>query len=318
MLVYVDDMLITGTYPAIIQSIIAQLQKEFLLKDPLSYFLGRQVARTTDGIHICQTKYISDLLDKTHITKGKSSKTPCTSSSKLSKLDGEPLVDPTIYRQVVGALQQYTLTRPEITYLVNQLCQNMYTPSSMHWIAAKRALRYLNGTPDHGLYYNKSNLQLNAFCDSDWVGCPDDQRSTTVFVVFLGDCLISWSAKKKLVVSQSSTEVKYRFLSITTVELFWIRMLLKQIKIYLVVPLVLWCDNIGAQALATNSIFHARTKHMDYHFVREKVLNRDILLKFISIHDQVADLFTKSLQSAQFLALKSKLLVVSTPITDML
>jgi hypothetical protein len=117
-------------------------------------------------------------------------------------------------------------------------------------------------------------------------------------------------------VSRSSTEVEYRFLSITIVELFWIRMLLKEIKIYLIVPPILWCDNIRAQALATSPIFHARTKHIvvDYHFVREKVLNRDILLKFISTHDQVADLFTKSLQSAQFLALKSKLLVVSTPI----
>jgi hypothetical protein len=134
--------------------------------------------------------------------------------------------------------------------------------------------------------------------------------------VFLGDCLISWSAKKQPVVSRSSTEAEYRSLSITTAELFWIRMLLKEIRIYLAVPPVLWCDNIGALALATNLIFHARTKHIevDYHFVREKVLNRDILLKFISSHDQVADLFTKGLPSAQFLALKSKLMVVSPPI----
>jgi hypothetical protein len=117
-------------------------------------------------------------------------------------------------------------------------------------------------------------------------------------------------------VSRSSTEAEYRSLSITTVELFWIRMLLKEIRIYLAVPPVLWCDNIGALALATNPIFHARTKHIevDYHFVREKVLNRDILLKFISIHDQVADLFTKGLPSAQFLTLKSKLMVVSPSI----
>jgi hypothetical protein len=135
--------------------------------------------------------------------------------------------------------------------------------------------------------------------------------------VFLGDCLISWSAKKQPVVSRSSTEAEYRSLSITTVELFWIRMLLKDIRIYLAVLPILWCDNIGALALATNPIFHARTKHIevDYHFVRENVLNRDILLKFISTHDQVADLFTKGLpSSAQFLALKSKLMVVSPPI----
>jgi hypothetical protein len=157
---------------------------------------------------------------------------------------------------------------------------------------------------------------VNAFCDSDWVGCPDDRRSTTCFAVFLGDCLIAWSAKKQAVVSRSSTEAEYRSLSIITAELFWIRMLLKEIQVYLAAPPVQWCDNISALALASNPVFHARTKHIevDYHFVREKVLNRDILLKFISTQDQVANLFTKGLSSAQFLFLKSKLSVVPTPI----
>jgi hypothetical protein len=192
----------------------------------------------------------------------------------------------------------------------------MHALTTTHWIAAKRVLRYLNGTTDHGLYYTKSNLQVNAFCDFDWARCPDDRRSITGFTVFLGDCLIAWSAKKQVVVSRSSTEAKYRSLSITTAELFWIRMLLKEIQVYLAAPPVLWCDNISVIALAFNPMFHARTKHIevDYHFVREKVLNRDILLKFISTQDQVADLFTKGLSSAQFLLLKSKLLVVPTPI----
>jgi hypothetical protein len=93
-------------------------------------------------------------------------------------------------------------------------------------------------------------------------------------------------------------------------------MLFKELRIYLATPPVLWCDNVNALTLASNLVFHARTIHIkvDYHFVREKVLNQDILLKFISTHDQVADLFTKGLPSAQFLALKSKLLVVPTPI----
>jgi hypothetical protein len=115
----------------------------------------------------------------------------------------------------------------------------MHAPSSTHWIAAKRVLRYLNGTIDHGLHYTKSNLQLNAFCDSNWAGCPDDRRSTTGFAVFLGDCLIAWSAKKQAVVSRSSTEAEYRSLSITTAELFWIWMLLKEIRVYLAMPPVL-------------------------------------------------------------------------------
>jgi hypothetical protein len=165
MLVYVDEILLTGTHPSVISAIIMKLQSEFPLKDldSLHYFLGIQVTRTATGIHVCQTKYITELLHKTNMHESKHSKSPCTSRSKLSKYDGITLLDPTTYRHIVGALQYYTLTRLEIAYLVNQLCQHMHAPSSTHWIAVKRVIRYLNGSPNHGLYYTKSNLQLNAF-----------------------------------------------------------------------------------------------------------------------------------------------------------
>jgi hypothetical protein len=177
-------------------------------------------------------------------------------------------------------------------------------------------LRYLNGSITHGLNFTKSNLQLNAFCDSDWAGCPDDHRSTLGFDVFLCNCLIAWSAKMQAVVSRSSTKAKYRYLPITTTKLFWLRMLFKELNIFLPTPHVFWCDNVGALALASNLVFHTRTKHIEvaYHFVHEKVLNRDILIKFISTLDQVADIFTIGLPSTRFLALRSKLMVVTPPI----
>jgi hypothetical protein len=139
MLVYVDDIIITGTHPNVISDIITKLQSEFPLKDlgPLSYFLGIQVTRDTTGLHLFQTKYITELLYKTNMSGAKPSKSPCTSGSKLSRLDGEALTNPTSYRQVVGALQYCTLSRPEIAYSVNQLCKHMHAPSSTHWIAAK-------------------------------------------------------------------------------------------------------------------------------------------------------------------------------------
>jgi hypothetical protein len=110
----------------------------------------------------------------------KPANSPCPSGSKLSRYVGSPLPDPTVYRQVVGALQYCTLTRPEIAYSVNQLCQHLHAPSSTHWVAAKRVLRYLRGSPDHGLYYTKGHLQLNALCDSDWAGCQDDRAPLLV------------------------------------------------------------------------------------------------------------------------------------------
>ena len=104
--------------------------------------------------------------------------------------------------------------------------------------------------------------------------------------------------------SRSSTEAEYRSMSISTAELFWLRMLFKELAIPLSLAPVLWCDNVSTLALASNPIYHARTKHIevDYHFIRKKVLNGDILIKFISTLDQVADIFTKGLYSSIFLS----------------
>jgi hypothetical protein len=310
-LVYVDDIIVTGTNLMAIQSLISTLQQQFPLKDlgNLSFFLGIQAHRTSDSLHLCQTKYVVDLLHRTGMLGSKPARSPCSSSSKLSKYDGEPLIDPFEYRSVVGALQYCTLTRPDLSFAVNQLCQHLQSPTSTHWIAAKRVLLYLKHTADHGLLYSKGSLHLQAFCDSDWAGNPDDRRSTSGFGVFLGNCLISWSAKKQPVVSRSCTEAEYRSMAITTAELFWIRMLFQELQVPLPLAPVLWCDNVSALALASNPVFHAHTKYIevDYHFIREKVINRDILVKFISTMDQLADIFTKGLSSARFALLKSKL-----------
>jgi hypothetical protein len=136
-------------------------------------------------------------------------------------------------------MQYCTLTQPDLAYSVNQLCQHLHNPTSTHWSAAKRVLRFLKNTIDHGLFYSKGTLQLNTFCDSDWAGHPDDRRSTSGYVVFLGDCLISWSAKKQPVVSRSSTEAEYHSLAIVTAELFWIRMLFCELQVPLhVAPMI--------------------------------------------------------------------------------
>jgi hypothetical protein len=196
----------------------------------------------------------------------------------------------------------------------------MHSPTTTHWTATKRVLRYVKGSLSHGLSYTRSSvgpLHLQAFCDSDWSGNPDDRRSTSGFGVYLGNCLVSWSAKKQAVVSLSSTESEYRAMAITTAELYWLRMLFKELGVALPHAPVLWCDNVSALTLASNLVYHARTKHIevDYHFVREKVVNGDIRIKFISTDDPIADIFTKGLSTARFNLLKSKLMVEPSPIS---
>jgi hypothetical protein len=162
--------------------------------------------------------------------------TLCLIGSKISRFDGEPLANPTAYRHIVGALQYVTLTRPNIAYSVNQLCQHMYSPTSTHLTAAKKVLRYLKGSVDYGLQYHKCPLAITTYCDSDWTRNLDDRRSTTGFGIYLGSNLISWLAKKQHTVSRSSIEAKYRALSLATVEMFWLRMLFKELQVFLPSP----------------------------------------------------------------------------------
>jgi hypothetical protein len=154
------------------------------------------------------------------MAKCKPYRAPCTTGSKMSRFDGDPLSDPIEYRHVVASLQYVTLTRLDIAYSVNQLCQHMHAPNSVHFIAGKRVLRYLKGSLNSGLHYSKGSLNLVAYCDLDWAGNPDDRKSTTSYGVFLGPNLISWSTKKQHTVSRSSIEAGYRSLSLTAAKFF--------------------------------------------------------------------------------------------------
>jgi histone deacetylase 1/2 len=119
--------------------------------------------------------------------------------------------DATRYRSIVGALQYLTLTRPDISFSVNKVCQYLHSPTLVHWTTVKRILRYLKYTLGIGLKIQKSpSMLVSAFSYADWVGCLDDRRSTGGFAIFLGYNLISWSFRKQSTVSRSSTEAEYK------------------------------------------------------------------------------------------------------------
>jgi hypothetical protein len=318
LLIYVDDILITGTSSSYIFSLIQNLGRLFSMKDlgPLHYFLGLEAVYSTTGLHLTQTKYTMDLLFRTKFQDVKPISSPANAGKKLSLYDGDPLSDPTEFRSVVGALQYLTLTRPDICFAVNQVCQFLHQPTTHHWTAVKRILRYLKDTPDHGLFYQPGSLMLEAYSDADYAGCPDDRHSTGGYCVYLGHNPISWSAKKQRTVSRSSTEAEYRQLAYTAAELSWIRSLFKDLGIRLSTPRI-WCDNISSISLASNPVFHARTKHLevDYHYVRDKVVRKELEVCYLSTTDQVADIFTKGLSKSRFLLLTNKLMVRSRPIS---
>jgi hypothetical protein len=139
MLIYVDDIIIIGRHPHLITNLVQLMQKEFQVKNlgSLSCFLGIQVTRSPVGLHLCQGKYVTDLLNKTKMTGAKPAKPPCLSDSQLSRLDGDSLLDAFEYRSVVGALQYCTLTQPDTTFSMNQLCQHMHHLTTSHCSTGK-------------------------------------------------------------------------------------------------------------------------------------------------------------------------------------
>lgn len=183
-LVYVDDIVITGNNSSMVEQVIAN---RFSVKDmgDLSYFLGIEVLRTK-GLHLNQKKYIHDLLAKMNMHDVKPVTTPITPSSKLTKL-GDIHSNPKEYRTLVGSLQYLAFTRVDIAYAVNKLSQFMHAPMSEHWQAAKRVLRYLAGTSTHDFYFKRNDsLSLHAYSDADWAGDTNDLVSTNDYIVYLG------------------------------------------------------------------------------------------------------------------------------------
>uniref|UniRef100_A0A2N9HBC0 Integrase catalytic domain-containing protein n=1 Tax=Fagus sylvatica TaxID=28930 RepID=A0A2N9HBC0_FAGSY len=316
LLLYVDDMIITGDDVQGIQDLKRFLGQHFEMKDlgPLSYFLGLEVSSSSDGYYLTQAKYTSDLISRAGITDSKIVDTPIEYNNRLNTHDGEPLPDATLYRQLVGSLVYLTVTRPDISYAVHIVSQFMAAPRSLHYAAVLRILRYLKGTLFHGLHFSsQSSLTLQAYSDADWAGDPTDRRSTTGYCFLLGDSLISWRSKKQSVVARSSTEAEYRALADTTAELLWLRWLLQDLGIDCSTAVPIHCDNRSAIQIAHNDVFHERTKHIeiDCHFVRHHLLQGTLQLRSVSSQDQLADIFTKPMPPGRFRDLISKLKLVS-------
>lgn len=305
LLLYVDDIILTANSNQFLSSIILSLCREFSMTDlgPLRHFLGIQVHQTRTGLFLSQTQYAKDILQQAGMAHCNPVSTPIDTKSKLSSTTGDPVDDPTEYRRLAGALQYLTLTRPDITYAVQQACLFMHSPRTTHMQILKRVLRYISGTINHGLHLHKSSgHHLIAYSDADWAGCPDTRRSTSGYCVFYGGNLVSWSSKRQPTVSRSSAEAEYRGVANAVSEACWLRLLLQELRRPLTQATVVFCDNVSAQYLSTNPVQHQRTKHIeiDLHFVRDKVALGEVKVLHVPSASQYADIFTKGLPCILF------------------
>jgi Reverse transcriptase (RNA-dependent DNA polymerase)/gag-polypeptide of LTR copia-type/Pol polyprotein, beta-barrel domain/GAG-pre-integrase domain/Integrase core domain len=314
---WVDDLVIFGKGMSGINRLKKDLGKEFNMKDlgELKYFLGIQVYRdrASQQIHINQSGYTAMLIKRFNMENSNPVSTPLATGTKLLKStdgDGYKSVDPRHYQSIIGS-QMYAMlcTRPDIAFAISQTSQFNTNPNSTHEAAAKRALRYLNGTMDLGITFSgRLGMKLEGYSDADWAG-GEDRRSISGNLFTLAGGTIVHSSKKQNSVALSSTESEYMAVVQAAKESIWIQRFVKELGRNLDNGKVIYVDNQGAIALANNPEHHARTKHIDiqYHFIRECVENDLIELKYCPTEDMVADGLTKALAKDRHWKLAGKM-----------
>ncbi|XP_013721367.1 uncharacterized mitochondrial protein AtMg00810-like [Brassica napus] len=226
LLLYLDDMIVTGNNEVLIQSLLKSLNTQFRMKDmgEVHYFLGIQIHRVQDGLFMNQEKYTQDLL----ITAGMADCAPMPTPLplKLDNVSGQDALfsDPSYFRTLAGELQYLTITRPDLQFSVNYIFQRMHMPSQEDFSLLKCILRYVKGTYNMGISMTAgTDSTLLSYSDSDWAGCKATRRSTGGLCTLLGSNVISWSTKRHDTVSKSSTETEYRTMSEAASEIVWLQ-----------------------------------------------------------------------------------------------
>lgn len=276
------------------------------------------------GISVCQRKFWLDLISDLGLTGSKPASTPLEANHKLTSvlydesiaassgkpLNDEFLKDPTSYQKLIGKLLYLTMTRPDISYAIQNLSQFMHSPKKSHMEAALRVVRYLKNASGLGIILSSEvSHALNVYCDADWATCPMTRKSVSGFFVKLGGSLISWKSKKQNTISRSSAEAEYRSMASATAKVVWLVGLFAELNWKLTLPVKLFCDSKAAIQIAANPIYNERTKHIeiDCHFIREKIQKGIIQTEHVRTDHQLADILTKGLGHTQRDFLLSKL-----------
>ncbi|KAL5577658.1 hypothetical protein UlMin_019357 [Ulmus minor] len=300
LLVYVDDIIITGDNEIERERLKECLTKEFDIKElgRLKYFLGIEVAHSQEGIFISQQKYVTDLLTETGKLGCKPAVVPVDPNQKLGEAPEDLAVDREMYQRLVGKLIYLSHTRPDIAYAVSMVSQFMHSPREVHLQAAYQILHYLKGS-----------LVLEAYTDADYAESVVNRRSTSGYCTFIGGNLVTWRSKKQSVVARSSAEAEFRAMALGICELLWLKIILDDLKIKRSGPMRLYCDNKSAISIAHNPVQHDRTKHIevDRNFIKEKLDSGLVCTPYVSTTEQLADILTKGLSSKVFHGIISKL-----------
>nr|AFP55578.1 copia-type polyprotein [Rosa rugosa] len=309
---YVDDQIFTGNDMSMIEKFKSSMMHEFEMTDlgEMKYFLGVEIRQSAEGIHLCQSKYAREVIERFGMGKSNPVRNPIVPGSKLSMEAGGAVVDGTLFKQLVGSLMYLTATRPDLIYVVCLISRFMAHPREAHLSAAKRVLRYLKGTTELGVFYRRGvDDELVGYTDSDYAGDMDGKRSTSGFVFMLSGGAVSWSSRKQHVVTLSTTEAEYVAAAGCACQSVWMRRVLNKLGYSQCKCVTMFCDNSSTIKLSKNPVFHGRSKHIDvrFHFLRDLTKDGVVELKFYGSKEQIADILTKPLKMERFEKLRELL-----------
>ena len=309
--VHVDDLTIFGAVEADVSEFKQDLQSVFEMtdEDECSFYLGMHVKNTGNTVELHQSSYLRKIIERFELNDLPPVYTPCDPNVKLIASDKAKYQAndqfQNKYLSMFGSLNYLpTISRPDLSYAVSLLGRFNSNPNQVHLDALTRVYRYLISTPNLGIEYRRNrNDRIQGYVDTDHAGCLDTRRSTTGWIFILAGGPVSWSAKRQSTVADSTCEAEYVACSESVKEAIWLKGFINDLGVMKpIVSVPIHIDNTSAMKLAKNPEMHQRIKHINikYHFIREKVEDKTIVLKSISGKENVADLFTKALVRVTF------------------
>ncbi|KAG7564986.1 Integrase catalytic core [Arabidopsis suecica] len=317
LVLYVDDILLAANDMGMLHDIKKYLSKNFEMKDmgEASYVIGIEIIRDRSQglLSLSQKGYINKILERYRMDECSAGKAPIQKGDKFSKMQcprnelERKEMERIPYASVVGSLNYVqTCTRPDISFAVGMLGRYQSNPGMDHWKAAKKVLRYLQGTKELMLTYRRSdNLEVIGYSDSDYAGCVDSRKSTFGYLFLLAGGAISWKSGKQSVIATSTMEAEFVACFEATIHALWLRNFISGLRIVdsIEKPLRIYCDNSAAVFFSKNDKYSKGAKHMElkYLSVKEEVQKRRVSFEHIRTDMMVADPLTKGLPPKAFI-----------------
>ena len=303
--VYVDDLLVTGSNMDMIVGFKRDMATKFDMSDlgKLSYYLGIEVTQRKECIVLSQEKYAAKIVEEAGLKECNAVHIPMDTGLKLCKAEEEASVDEMDYRRNIGCLRYLIHTRPDLACSVGILSRYMHNPKESHKAALKQVLRYLKGTLSYGLKFGKASEEgLVGYSDSSYNVDPDDGKSTTGHIFYLGGNPITWCSQKQEIVALSSCEAEFMAATEASKQAIWLNDLLGEVLGSKCDKVVMRIDNKFVIALSKNPVFHGRSKHIHtrFHFIRECVEKGLVSVEHVAGVKQKADILTKALGRIKF------------------